>query len=620
MLSAAVLALAACTQNDWTDSSGLPEGKYPLVIEAGGLESVASRATVDGNWEGVTDVALQVGAEVKTYTVSASGANKENAMLSSTAPFYWTSRADITVTAWWPYNTADLSMPEVKVNADQSSLENFKSSDYIYAHSDAVEFENPTLEFTHRTARVTVTLVEGKGVTSLEGASVSLNGLDTEHENPASVTPYKVSDGFTYDALVAPQTIAQGAAFISVQLNGGTYSYLPDAAIELAAGSRYNYTVKVNAKGLELVGCTITDWTTMGNEEVDANADYSYNASTDTYTVFTAEGLYAWAEHVNAGNYSTNCILANDIVLSAVAEGESNWTPIHDYYHGTFDGQNHTISGIVIDKSESFEVFVGLFSRLDSDGTVKNLGLVDIDIIDGYTAGGIVGHNLGVVSSCYTIGNIEGDEEAGGIVGLNFGEITSCYTTANIQGDMHTGGIVGVNEDKIIACYSAGQIQGNHSVGGIAGVNFDEIMACYSTGNIKGESVPLPPMEDEHFIRDYCAGGVAGMNVGEIRACYTTGDIEGTYVGGISGVNQNPMIPEYDIRGWIRNCYWSGNCADGAWPEYPGEYQNMEKVDRGNTWETATASMNKALEAKNSEWRYVQGEDKTLPPTLQKNQ
>lgn len=267
MLSAAVLALVACTQNDWTDSSGLPEGKYPLVIEAGGLESVASRATVDGNWEGVTDVALQVGAEVKTYTVSASGANKENAMLSSAAPFYWRSRADITVTAWWPYNAADLSMSEVKVKADQSSLENFKSSDYIYAHSDAVEFENPTLEFTHRTARVTVTLVEGKGVTSLEGASVSLNGLDTEHENPASVTPYKVSDGFTYDALVAPQTIAQGTAFITVTLNGTTYSYVPDAAIELAAGSRYNYTVKVNAKGLELEEVSGGEWKDSNESE-----------------------------------------------------------------------------------------------------------------------------------------------------------------------------------------------------------------------------------------------------------------------------------------------------------------------------------------------------------------
>lgn len=267
MLSAAVLALAACTQNDWTDSSGLPEGKYPLVIEAGGLESVASRATVDGNWEGVTDVALQVGAEVKTYTVSASGANKENAMLSSTAPFYWTSRADITVTAWWPYNTADLSMPEVKVKADQSSLENFKSSDYIYAHSDAVEFEHPTLEFTHRTARLTVTLTPGDGINRVEEATLKFTGLDTEGGNPASITPYHTAGTVVYEALVAPQTIAQGTAFITVTLNGTTYSYVPDAAIELGAGSRYNYTVKVNAKGLELEKVSGEAWTDSNESE-----------------------------------------------------------------------------------------------------------------------------------------------------------------------------------------------------------------------------------------------------------------------------------------------------------------------------------------------------------------
>lgn len=287
MLSAAVLALAACTQNDWTDSSGLPEGKYPLVIEAGGLESVASRATVDGNWEGVTDVALQVGAEVKTYTVSASGANKENAMLSSAAPFYWTSRDNITVTAWWPYNAADLSMPEVKVNADQSSLENFKSSDYIYAHSDAVEFENPILEFTHRTARLTVTLTPGDGINRVEGATLKFTGLDTEGGNPASITPYHTAGTVVYEALVAPQTIAQGTAFITVTLNGTTYSYVPDAAIELGAGSRYNYTVKVNAKGLEL-------------EEVSDGAWMDSGESEDVYTFYKSD--YSKAE---LGDYIT---------------------------------------------------------------------------------------------------------------------------------------------------------------------------------------------------------------------------------------------------------------------------------------------------------------------------
>lgn len=545
VLSAAVLALSACTQNDLADGTNLPKGEYPLVIETTGVKDAASRATVDGNWDGVTDVALQVGAEVKKYSVSASGANKESAILSSTDPFYWTSRENITVTAWWPYNAADLSMPEVKVNADQSSLENFKSSDYIYAHSDAVEFENPTLEFTHRTARVTVTLVEGKGVTSLEGASVSLNGLDTEHENPASVTPYKVSDEFTYDALVAPQTIAQGAAFISVQLNGGTYSYLPDAAIELAAGSRYNYTVKVNAKGLELVGCTITDWTTMGNEEVDANADYSYNASTDTYTVFTAEGLYAWAEHVNARNNSTNCILANDIVLSAVAEGESNWTPINSY-NGTFDGNNFTISGLTINGS-SFGV--GFFGNLLNSGTVKNVKFKDVKIN---------GNGLNFVSS---------------VVGRNFGTITACVAGGDITGKSFVGGIAGLNDGVIIACSSMCNVNCTSFAGGIVGLLYGvKVIACYSTAKITSDKFP---------------GGIVG----------------------------NASVE--DINSKFCACYWSGNCDLGVGT---GGMSGFTKVSDDITWETATASMNAALAAESSEWRYVQGEDKTLPPTLQKNQ
>lgn len=574
VLSAAVLALSACTQNDLADGTNLPEGEYPLVIKTTGVKDAASRATVDGNWDGVTDVALQVGAEVKKYSVSASGANKESAILSSTDPFYWTSRENITVTAWWPYNAADLSIPEVKVNADQSSLENFKSSDYIYAHSDAVEFENPTLEFTHRTARVTVTLVEGKGVTSLEGASVSLNDLDTEYENPASVTPYKVSDRFTYDALVAPQTIAQGAVFISVQLNGGTYSYLPDAAIELAAGSRYNYTVKVNAKGVELVGCTITDWTTMGNEEVDANyAGYSYNASTDTYTVSTAEGLYAWAEHVNAGDYSTNCILANDIVLSAVTEGESNWTPINSYY-GTFDGNNFTISGLTINGS-SFGV--GFFDNLWDSGTVKNVKFKDVKINgNGLNfVSGVVGRNSGTITACVAEGDITGATYVGGIAGSNEGVIIACSSMCNVNcTSSYVGGIVGIfYGGKVIACSSMCDVNCTSFAGGIVGILFDgKVIACYSTGNITSDKFP---------------GGIVGFATVE------------------------------DINSKFCACYWSGNCDLGMGT---GEMSGFTKVSDDITWKTATASMNEALAAENSEWRYVQGEDKNLPPTLQKNQ
>ena len=154
LLCVAAIALAACTQDD-LGSGTLPEGEYPLVINATGLQAVAtpaSRATVDCDWQGVQTVALSVGGTVKEYDVTASDADGyQSATLGSdTDPFWWTSREDITVSAWWPYG---ITMPDVVVKEDQSTKEGFEGSDFISAKAQTVQFDNPTLEFSHRAPR-----------------------------------------------------------------------------------------------------------------------------------------------------------------------------------------------------------------------------------------------------------------------------------------------------------------------------------------------------------------------------------------------------------------------------------------------------------------------------------
>ena len=202
----AAIGLAACTQDEQTGT--LPEGKYPLVINATGLQTIAvpdTRATVDGNWEGVNSVAVQVGDEMKEYSVTV-GADATTATLSNDAdPFYWDATT-MTVSAWYPYGE---TMPEVVVDANQSTMENFAASDVISAEAE-VSIDNPTLEFSHRTARVNVILKKGNDITSsLEGATVSLIGLTTEGGNPATITPYRPSESVR-EALLRPQTISTG--------------------------------------------------------------------------------------------------------------------------------------------------------------------------------------------------------------------------------------------------------------------------------------------------------------------------------------------------------------------------------------------------------------------------
>lgn len=285
-LCAAAFVLAACTQDE-RSGGALPEGEYPLIINAIGLQAVATpastRATVDGNWDGVTSVALSVGGTVKEYSVTTTDTEKKTATLSRNSdPFWWTSRNPITVSAWWPYAT---TMPDVVVKSDQRKQTDFAASDFISAENQTVQFDNPNLTFSHSTARITVNLEKGNGITNVTGADVYVTGLSTDGGNPASISTY-ASGNDTYEALAAPQTVKANTPFIEVDLNGSTFYFRPQSDVVLTANSRYTYTVNVTAKGLELVGCTIGGWTDGGGESGTAeDLGFTYNANTHTCSV-----------------------------------------------------------------------------------------------------------------------------------------------------------------------------------------------------------------------------------------------------------------------------------------------------------------------------------------------
>ena len=453
ILSAATVLLfaaTACTQDD-LGSGTLPEGEYPLVINATGLQAVATpastRATVDGDWQGVQTVALSVGGTVKEYDVTASDADgyKTATLSSDTDPFWWTSREDITVSAWWPYNATDMgTMPAVVVAADQSTQTAFQGSDFISAKAQTVQFDNPTLEFSHRTARITVHLKPGAGIPSVSGADVYVTGLGTDNGNPATIRTYEAG-GDTYEALTAPQTVKANTPFIQVDLGGGTYYFRPQSAVVLEAGSRYTYTVNVNATGLTLEGCTIGGWTDGGGESGTAE-DLGYFIQDDgSYTVYTANGLLAWNEAAQS-DLSLNCTLTENINLTG-----KEWTPVGNSfqtYNGTFDGQGYSITGLNASS---------LFGGIGESATVKNLQLVDVKL------------------------NESGGATAG-IVANNYGTIMACSMTGEISAYSYTSGIANINLGTIVACWFSGTLKENEGYG-IVAFNYGTITACFWDGN-----------------------------------------------------------------------------------------------------------------------------------------
>lgn len=241
----------------------------------------------------------------------------------------------------------------------------------------------------------------------------------------------------------------------------------------------------------------ISDITRVDTSTMTALSSVSEDTrlSDGTYKICTTEDLIQLAAMAN--DYKTgNCtfVLANDIDLSTV----DNWTPIGDGYAfgGTFDGNGYTVSNLKINTTNNP---TGLFGW--TTGTIKNLGVENVNITGASDVGGLIGKAAGTVSNCYTTGSVimasyttdSGGtavvSDAGGLVGTNFGKIIDCYSEANVTGDGNiVGGLVGYSSgDGIIRCYAAGNVSGKGYVGGLAGRAYCTVEDSYSMGTVYGD-------------------------------------------------------------------------------------------------------------------------------------
>ena len=395
-------------------------------------------------------------------------------------------------------------------------------------------------------------LAKGETLESFDNATVPVNEATTFY--------LSIDEGIEYSSIVAQATPVDA-----------------DAVLTRADGS--DWSAKV-AKSGEDITVTVTPPTQAGYALLDVSLlltdggkltasrlltkGYSYD--NNTYTVYTADGLKAWAEAAQS-DFSLNCILAADITLPTVAEGESNWTPIGTYDHyynrytGTFDGGGHTITGLTINQSGTDHV--GLFGCIGGRGTVKNLTLENVNIIGHDNVGGVVGstdYDSSTVTGCTVSGTVSGNSNVGGVVGYNYmGNVIGCTASGDVTGmGDRVGGVVGYNftNGRVNACYHAsGSVSGANFVGGVVGNTDHRLTACYNaSGDVtsKGDFV----------------GSVAGYNSSIITACYWS-----NYDGNGIGINDGTGTPT--------------------------------KVDGTTvTWQTAVDAMNAALQNINSEWRY----------------
>ena len=500
-----------------------------------------------------------------------------------------------TFRAYYPYNAAGGILT---ATTDATAQQNQPAIDFLFASGATGDKNNPVVSFTdktakggednsfhHRMSRITLTFEAGDGVdfnvvkperytldgllltgtfNTADGIATADNGLQT-----GELTMNLADGNLTSSIILFPQTVA--SLPLVVNYKGQEYHAtltMPEGALQ--AGNNYTYTVKVNATGLTLEGCTIGSWADGGGESGAAeDLGYIYDSNTNTYTVYNADGLMNIAELVNGGKSDINITLDTDIDLTG-----KDWTPIGtDYdnsYKGTFDGGGHTITGLTFTTNDEY---AGLFGWLNRAGTVKNVVMEGVQITCNHRlgyAGGVAGYSRGTIENCSVSGSVSGTVYVGGVVGVQIGgSITGCSSSATVKGTVDVGGVAG---------------QTNSSA---------TLTACYATGNVIIEMAPK---------KNIAGGGLVGMNAGSsLLACYATGNVTSTgsstgyvHIGGFLGNNYANVMTA---------CYWKNNHEQGI--GYNRESTKVTKVDGTNvTWENAVDAMNTALQNAGSEWRY----------------
>lgn len=304
--------LSASCGDDGDIDNRLPEGKYPMTFATTVGGATVTRATTDNSWAGGEKVAIQIGGETKEYQATANG---ELSIATGATPFYWQNTNDITVNAWYPYNDTKPADDALMVKADQSG-DGYQASDYLEAVDASVAFNNPELTFTHRTAKVTVTLAAGEGIGDVSGADVVFMNQKNVEGGGKEVTPKTETENSatTYTALLVQQQM-QGKKFIKVTIGSGTaardYYYTPagDNDANLTAGKQYTYNITVKKEGLQVESVSASwDGETSEDEAVGATfkvhlADFTAPANTLDYKVTNADGEELTAEK---GAYSVS--------------------------------------------------------------------------------------------------------------------------------------------------------------------------------------------------------------------------------------------------------------------------------------------------------------------------
>ncbi|MCK4812431.1 MAG: LamG domain-containing protein, partial [Candidatus Marinimicrobia bacterium] len=260
------------------------------------------------------------------------------------------------------------------------------------------------------------------------------------------------------------------------------------------------------------------------------------------YQIANLENLY-WIA-ADASRWSLYYIQTADIDASETStwdDGDGGdpegWTPIGNgttKLTGSYDGQNHTINGLYINRGSIYG-YISLFGYCYG-ASISNTNLTNVNITGHHYVAGLTGCNeYSAVINCSSSGSVNASgSNIGGLVGWSntSSSISNSYSICNVNGYSTVGGLVGGNQNSAInRSYSCGSVSGGSEVGGLAGYIYSSsnIANNYSSSSVNGSV--------------YIGGLTGNLYYSTISNCYSYGLISGiSEIGGLVGRNTSSTV------------------------------------------------------------------------------
>ena len=373
-----------------------------------------------------------------------------------------------------------------------------------------------------------------------------------------SLADWKISSVTTMEDMFADVTLST-ANYDALLIGWAAQTVKPNVVFS-GGNSKYTAGAAATARGTLAGGTNLWVITDGGQQvfsggagtlaspyQISTLADLRYLSensaywSTDTYFIQTADIDATASNTWNVGNHDNNA------VTPTVAMGFSPIGIFLKNFYGNYDGQNHSITGLYINRPATS--YVGLFGKTDINSNLSNIKLINCNITGNSYVGALAGIGSGTITNCKSTGSVSGSSNIGGLIGYSDNNLTNCYSSCTVTGsDESMGGLIGSISSGIVTnSFSTGSVKwlGSGSgwgMGGFAGmIDNATVSNCYSNSNVSGfEGV----------------GGFSGHIIGNsfavsVTNCYATGTVNGTGAMAVGG-----FVGYADFtNGNISNCY-----------------------------------------------------------------